>query len=236
MGSKSALKSWFQDSYDRCVLSSKTISYLEKRGANQNLIVRYGFRTWEPADSPCPYEPLAMKIGTYGEEMEGWLISPYLSPKGEIFGFEGRSMGAKKFVDARSPECKWNPVFFGLTPLDMEYLWVGKNVTVWLVEGVFDLIPLKRILPPSHVVLATMTANLSYSQGQFLRRFGADQAYVAFDMDDPGRAGAEKAEERLRRAGLQVENISYLGGKDPGVIWDNFGEDGLNRFFGHYLF
>jgi len=87
------------------------------------------------------------------------------------------------------------------------------------------------VVPKEDVVLASVRAHLSYAHIQFLRRF-ASYVHMVYDEDETGREGSAAALSMLSRVGVMSRVVRYCGGKDPGELWDAFGEDGLRRIFG----
>ena len=113
-----------------------------------------------------------------------------------------------------------------------------------MVEGVFDL-ALAHVVPEKDVVLACGTARLVRSQLDFLVRFLGPTAmvHVVFDEDETGRRQVSGYTDeatgkwvlgvlqRLERVNLPCRWVRYLGGKDPGVIWEQGGREALRETF-----
>lgn len=217
--------------------------YLRGRGMRERLISELEMAIWHCPKEPAPDPAFRKRYGTHGEYLEGKLICPFFSPRGELIGFEGRSWdGTKQITDFRTADSSWNPVFIGLTQPAMHRIWAGGNV--WVVEGLFDLTALERILPEKDVVLATVRAKLSRAHVEFLRRYvrSGQMVRMVYDNDETGRkqthgwkdaTGKERwgALSLLGRVGVDCQDFPYTGGKDPGEIWDKGGEDLLRRTF-----
>lgn len=238
------MKDWFQAVlHAGRDLSDEAEGYLRGRGMRESLISELEMAIWHNPKEPAPNEAFCKKYGAHGEYLEGKLICPFLSPRGEILGFEGRAWnGEKKITDYRMTESSWNPVFIGLTQPAMRRLWDGGNV--WIVEGLFDLTALERVVPERDVVLATVRAKLSRAHVEFLRRYVRQGQLVrmVYDNDPTGRkqitgwvdpTGKERwgALKLLERVGVECQDFPYSGGKDPGEIWDKGGEAVLRRVF-----
>jgi len=226
-------------------LSEEAEGYLLGRGMRQETINRLGMFLWHPPDEPAPDEDFRKKYHPYGEYCAGRITCPFYSPRGELLGFEARTWrweDGKHITDYRLPECDWNPVFIGLTPETMKRVWAGGDVCV--VEGMFDLAPLERVVPSKDVVLATVRAKLSDTHVEYLRRYVRPPARVrmVYDNDETGRkqtvgwtdsTGKQRwgALDVLRRVGVSCEDVRYTGGKDPGEVWDSGGEAAVRRAF-----
>lgn len=224
--------------------------YLLGRGMRERTIHRLGITLWTPPQTPAPDEAFRERYGENGrgEYLAGRLVCPALSPRGDLLGFEARSwQGEKRITDYRLPEASWNPFFLGLTPEAMRKLWDGGDV--WIVEGLFDLAPMERVVPGKDVVLATVRAKLSDAHIAFLKRILKPSAMVhmVYDNDETGRkqidgwvdekTGKRRwgALQRLGHVGVGCRDIPYRGGKDPGEIWDTGGEEALRRAFSHVI-
>ena len=148
-------------------------------------------------------------------------------------------MSEKKISEFRTPEAEWNPVLVN-TPLAVQRMWDGGSV--WVTEGVFDLLPIELIAPPEDVVLATLRAGLSRRHVEFLSRFCRNRIYMVYDNDETGRKATlgwkdlttgkyrPGALDLLKSAGLNVIDFRYRG-KDPGEVWSSGGIPNLRRVF-----
>lgn len=213
------------------------------RGLPYKLMVEMGVGLWRPPETPSPDVVFNKRNGDYGQHRMGWLTVPMWSPRGQLVGVEFRTWEGDKGVrDFRLPEAKWIPVFLGLTPTNLQKIWEGGDV--WLVEGVFD-IALQHAVPEGDVVLACGTARVSRQQMTFLQRFLSPSAmvHVVFDMDETGlRQVSGFTDEatgkwipgvpaRMDRVGIRNRAVQYLGGKDPGEIWEAGGRYALQHAF-----
>lgn len=217
--------------------------YLRGRGMTGAAIQRLGMGIWLCPKDPAPDEDFHKRYGQHGEYLEGRIVCPCYSPRGEVIGFEARTWrweDGKKITDFRLPEANWNPFFLGLTPETMERIWNGGDV--WVVEGLFDLAPLERVVPERDVVLATVRAKLSNSHIEFLRRYvRLGMVRMVYDNDETGRKQThgwvdDTGKKRwgalglLERVGVKCREMPYRG-KDPGEIWDHGGEPALRAAF-----
>lgn len=237
--------SWLSDHLRTCELTEEVEGYLLGRGAKEPTIRELGIVTWHPLAEPAPDEDFRLRYGKQGlgEKIDGYLVVPVYSPKGMLIGFEARNIHKKAISDYRMPEAKWCPFFIG-TRQALPKLWAGGDV--WLVEGLFDLCPLEWVIPERDAVLATVRAHLGVTQLEFLRRYCTGQVRMTYDRDATGRKaivgwkdenGKQRpgALELLRRVGLRGVDVPYLGGKDPGEIWDHGGVPALQRAFANPL-
>ena len=240
-----SVKDWLQGAFHRGrELPEDAEGYLLGRAMRSVTIERLEMCMWMPPVSPAPEENFRERYGDTGSWMEGWLVCPFWSPRGSLIGFEARNwQGEKKITDYRTTEAAWNPVFIGLTSEAMQKIWDGGDV--WIVEGIFDLTAMERVVPEKDVVLATVRAKVSYAHVEFLRRHIRPRAmvHIVYDNDETGRkqthgwvdekTGKERwgALKSLDRVGVACRAIPYQGGKDPGEIWDNGGVEAVRSTF-----
>jgi hypothetical protein len=217
--------------------------HLLGRGMREELSHALGMGLWKSPELVAPDSAFRERYGARGQYLDGRLVCPFLSPRGDLIGFEARSWrGEKRITDYRLREAAWNPVFLGLTPDAVARLYAGGNA--WIVEGLFDLAALDRVVPPEDVILATVRAKLSHRHVGFLRRILHPTALVnmVYDNDETGRkqthgwvddkTGKRRwgALEVLQHADLRCRDIPYRG-KDPGVVWDTGGQAALHETF-----
>ena len=168
---------------------------------------------------------------------------PLRCPRGSLIGMDTREVSTKRITGYRLPEAKWNPVWLHRKNAPKR-LWKGGRA--WIVEGLFDLAAIDRILPYGDVVFATQRASLTRTQTRFLSRLCTGGVLLAYDNDESGKKGtvgwtdAESgrryygAVQNLKIAGVpNVEHCRYLG-KDPGDVWITQGDQGLLANFGRY--
>jgi len=228
---------WLSDNLQRLTLTEEVEDYLLGRGAKEETIAREGFKTWTPSDKPVEDDIFRERYGDHGEALDGWLVCPAYSPKGNLIAAEIRNIQEKKVAKINLADTNWNPYFLGLKS-GMEKIWNGADI--WIVEGVFDLFALEWGISDKNVVLATGGAHLMMRHVTFLKRFCSGWVCMAYDQDDPGQKathGWKKkgkkvfgALESLQRLGIPCREIKYRG-KDPGVIWDQGGEEAIKAAF-----
>lgn len=225
-----SLQGWISESLSGLYLTDDVEEYVLSRGAKEQTYRDLGVCTWTLPETPCPDREFSKSYGPRGEKMEGFLVTPYYSPRGEIIGFEARSIYEKIVCDVRCmPKCKWNPVWIN-TNRAFPILWGSDIPTVSVVEGVFDLFALEWVLPPEQPVLVSLRATLSPQQIDFLSRF-CKFVNIVYDEDPTGKRASEKALRALRKKGVSSKWVRYCGGKDPGVIWDKGGVQALRHSF-----
>lgn len=229
---------WLSEHLKSLSLSEESEGYLYGRSATQEAIEHFRFLDWEPSAQECPNAVFRERYGSRGEKLAGRLTYPIYSPAGTLLGIEARSRTEKKISEFRTPEAKWNPMIVN-APEAAKRLWAGGRV--WIVEGIFDLLPLRLVLPPTDAVIATLRARLSPSHVEFLSRFCTNLVVMAYDNDETGRkatlgwtdeAGKYQfgALDRLKRANLRATDFRYRG-KDPGEVWASGGIWNLKRVF-----
>ncbi|MEL7099413.1 MAG: toprim domain-containing protein [Pseudomonadota bacterium] len=88
---------------------------------------------------------------------------------------------------------------------------IQETGTIILTEGPFDVA--KAVEAGLRNVVGSFGASLSDAQADKLKTMadarGAKRVRIAFDRDDAGRTGAEKAAQTLRKAGLEAEIFDW---------------------------
>lgn len=237
--------SWLAEHLERCTLSEDAEGYALGRGAKESSIEEIGLITWQPLEETPPLEGPDLKFwnkkyGPFGEKLIGWLVWPLRSPRGKIIGFTGRRTDLKIIERYLLPEAAWNPVWTGLTPERMQRIWDGADI--WVVEGIFDLLPLEWAIPAKDVVLGSERARLTDKHIEFLRRHCRGWVKMVYDNDETGRRGVvgwydaeakahrQGALSRLERVGLRCQDVRYSG-KDPGEVWKKGGAPAMRAAF-----
>lgn len=239
------MKAWIPRAF-QTELPEEALGYLLGRGMLEPTIHRLGMSLWKTPAETAP-DPSFNERYEGGKYLDGRLVCPALSPRGELLGFEARAWnGPKQITDYRLPEADWNPFFLGLTPDRMTNLWEGADI--WIVEGLFDLAPMERVVPAGDVVLATVRAKVGEAHVRFIQRFlrKGHKVHMVYDNDETGhkqtfgwvdeKTGKRRwgALELFARVDVPADHVPYSG-KDPGVIWDRGGEAALRAAFAHIL-
>lgn len=222
---------WLEEALRGLRLDQEMEEYLLGRGGPPELIKAMGLVTWEQLSVDVPYDDFCAKYGRRGEGLVGALITPLYSPRSRLLGFEARSIRKKKLSRFVLPEANWNPVWIGIREA-MPKIWAGG--TVWVVEGIFDLFAMRRIIPKRDAVLSSLQARLTDNHLQFISRF-VPTVNMVYDRDEAGRRATKRGMFRLRQLGVPCRDLVYSGGKDPGQIWEERGEDVLRETFAIYL-
>lgn len=220
--------------------------YLLGRGAKEETIPRLGFKTWQPLPHASEDPDFRARYQSHGEYLEGWLLWPLYSPRGEFMGFAGRNTPEKVMTRHMLPLFQWNPIWTGLTPYQMHKIWLGGSV--WIVEGIFDLLPMEYVIPERDVVLASERASLTEAHVQFLRRFVTtpdQKVHMVYDNDPTGRlgmfGGRDNAGKFQRGALKDLEGVNVAAnavpyrGKDPGEVWLSGGVNAMLRTFNSFF-
>lgn len=237
---------WLAEALKRCTLTEPVRGYLLGRGAKESSILDLGVVTWTlPHEEKVGPEAFQTRYGPpRGLDITGWLVCPLYSPKGNIIGFEARNTKQKALSEFVLPEGAWNPIWLGLTPSAMQRIWAGGDV--WITEGLFDKLPLEWVIPEKDVSLATLRARLTDKHIEFLRRFCRGRVHMVYDLDAQGRKATHSwtddtgkrrwgALDKLQRVGIKCRDVPYIGGKDPGEIWDAGGVAGIRAAFSRFV-
>ena len=235
---------WLSDSIS-FALPPEAEDYLLSRGVSRTLIKEICFGWWDQKSAPTD-TLVCSRYSSMLKKFEGRVIVPIFSPQGRIVGVEARCLEGKhpKSLRLLTTQAQWNPLFVGLSPYAMERIWNGADV--WIVEGIFDVTTLQRLLGNSRVVLGTMRASVTRKHLDFLKRTVKGSVFVAYDNDKTGQdsmKGYIDEQGRSRKGvvdkisgmGLPCSPIYYRGGKDPNEIWENGGDLALQKAFSLYL-
>lgn len=223
-------------------MNERVEGYLLGRGIHEDAIGPLELGVWRPPSDPAPHKAFVYRYGPHGEELAGHLVYPLRTGKGDILGFEARSMGAKGVSQFKLDRAFWNPVFIGLHRAMPK---ISAGADIWIGEGLFDIAPLDYVIPPEHATLGALTAKLNHHHVEFLRRFCTGTVNMCFDRDAKGQKATHGwtddtgkwrwgALQSLDRVGVRARDVPYrvpVGGKDPGDIWERYGAAGLREAF-----
>lgn len=225
------IESWIQDQLDKTTLSPEHERYLVKRGVDENTSVQ--FHTWKKTESSAPCSKFAYIYGQNGEKIDGQLVYTIKSPRGKILGMEARksfSDGTKKVYQYRTLSSSWNPYMIG-SEKALSALWNGCDL--WIVEGVFDLISIEKVIPQCDAVASTLRAGMDRTTLETIANFAskASTVYIAYDNDETGQKKAKWLKYNLNQLGTRSVIWQFRGGKDPNEIWMRGKEKALRRAF-----
>lgn len=136
---------------------------------------------------------------------------------GEVVGIHTASRVVKDYRYFQHPQKQHAPIMYGAADDFKEMLATGKLV---LVEGVFDRIAMRRILP-GYAVFARLSKGVPHNLLWLIKRY-VKQLILAFDQDEAGQDGAAKAERSLHRQ-VNVTRVQFPV-KDPSDLLKKYGE------------
>jgi len=210
--------------------SSLHLEYLSTRGVDGRSSV--SFYSWSPPkiNAPCPR--FQANFGNNGWRIKGHLITPILSPRAKLLGFEARTFkedGSKKVMQYRTDHANWNPYFLG-ADLAFGALWEGYDL--WVVEGIFDLIALEKVVPKGDVVISTLRAGMDTKSFEMIKRFYRNHSTIniVYDNDETGQKKSSWLKSQMSKEGMRVSTPPYRG-KDPNEVFQKGGLGALRRFF-----
>jgi DNA primase len=236
--------------------SKVALAYLVSRGITLEEIKKYkiGFSNFYSHDlDEKDSDSLSFNkwLGYKGKFIKNRIVFPIFDEMGNIRGIETRSLDKKacsvlkeKFklslkesID-KLPENeirykkfyleknKHIATFFGL-PDSMESIWETKEV--FLTEGIFDMLTLKKI---KNNCLSPLTANINSYQIEWLKRY-VDRIFLLFDMDDKGKESTQKLKKVLEKE-IQVIQIP-LKGKDVNEFASTYGIKELEYYINNKM-
>jgi len=198
---------------DTCLQRITYHDYLEKRGFTREIIEKY-------------------HIGI-GKENHGYMVDRIIFPirnlDGQIVAFSGRTLhadwkerGIPKWKHSKDFELHANKMLFNIDQAKEEIERTGIAI---LVEGPLDA--LRLIESGIKNVVAVLGKTLYNGQISELIRAGATRLIIAFDNDNPGKTGADKA-VKLAAPFFDVTKVEITSGqKDYGEmnakeVWEMF--------------
>ena len=208
-------------------LTEEAEGYLLGRGATDQDILDYAYFVWSPPSTPAPDPGFAAKYLPYGERWAGLLVCLIRGPDGAITGAKAKGLHQKLSLVYRVPSQPWSIFLWGCDHATVR-AWGGG--AVWVTEGDFDALALGWCIPKTDGRVALQTARLSESHVEHFRRLGC-HVHLVLDMDRAGREGTARAVKAFEAVGVPYTPWKYLGGKDPGEIWDKQGAEGLRAAF-----
>jgi hypothetical protein len=236
--------SWLADGLGECCLSNEHEGYLRSRGAKETTIFEMGFATWTPPPFDISEPTFVKRYGPRGGRVRGCLCMPFYSPRGSLIGVQFRNTATKWISRFLLESASWNPVWIGAKRATPK-IWKGAGI--WIVEGVYDYLPLEWAVPEGDAILAAATAKLSWSHVEYLRRLNPPFVNLVFDNDEAGQNGMKGyTDKRGKKVWGAVRNLNHVGvrcqeyvygksgDKDPGDIWDRGGVVALQEAFRRY--
>lgn len=166
-----------------------------------------------------------------GARLEDMFVLPLTTITGVVKGFQFRHVDRERKGYTDYFLSQDEPAMFGLAQA-VPSMWDTENV--FLVEGAFDLFPIQRHVP---WVFATMTAKVTVPVARVLRRF-VRRVWLGYDMDARGRKASKEFVQEYRKE-FETHVVSYpkvcrLGStepiKDPGDLWEVWGDDQIRTF------
>lgn len=136
-----------------------------------------------------------------------WIAWDCESMGGIHTGTQLRHESQKKYLWLQAEGGEHLPLVYG-TDDDYQVLW--KTGQVFLVEGIFDRVALKRAFP-DRACLARLSKSMSRQLKTFLERY-SKRVWVVLDTDEPGEAAAVKA---IRALGSERAARLWYPAKDP---------------------
>lgn len=167
-----------------------------------------------------------------GSKLVDVFVLPLTTATGIIAGLQFRAVERtrKGYMDYLVDHTQ--SVLFGLAQA-MPAVW--ETDTIWLVEGGFDLFPIQRVFPNT---VSTLTARVPESLLRLMKRM-VKRVNLVYDRDATGRRGGEKF---IRFHGANFEKVNDLLlpmvkneknelVKDPGELWEVWGDEKFNSYF-----
>lgn len=224
--------------------AQKALSYLEKRGYNQEVFKKYGlgyapsggsdlYKAAQNAgiDEQYLVEGDLIKPSQRGEgfydTFRGRLMFPIFGTTGKVIAFAGRVLGnektAKYINSAQTKVYNKSEVVYGVNFAKNE---IRKNKEVILVEGYTDVITLHEH-GIKNVVASSGTA-LTSGQMKILNRYG-EKIIMIYDADNAGQAAMKRGIDIALSQGMEVQLLELPDGEDPDSFVKQFGKESFEE-------
>ena len=213
--------------------------YLENRGIDKDLILKYGLGYAGPGKKDLCDHLLALgyklneiedcnlayknqDTGKPVDRFRNRIIFPIINTRGRVIGFGGRQFDSDygpKYLNSRD-----TPIFhkgknlYGLHIINQK----KDRDRIILVEGYMDVISLGKV--GIFDAVASLGTALTPDQGNLLKRNGLE-VYICYDGDEAGIKATKRAIHILFSVGLKPKIISLKDGMDPDDFIQKEGPD-----------
>jgi len=222
---------WAEDlvnkAHESLLESPDTLEKLWARGASNDQIQSFSLGVLTEG-LPCECDPAFVAWFKRGAPLEEAWVFPLTNTLGKVRGFQFRSTCPERKGYRTYLISKEEVALFGLAQT-MSFIWASRQV--FLVEGVFDVFPVQRVLP---WVLPTLTANVGVDLFRLLKRF-VEAVWIGYDADSSGRRGAKHVATMFRNVGISTHVVNFpalpsAGVKDPSELWGAWGSPRFEQF------
>ena len=218
----------------------KALSYLKKRGIEDNMIKRFGMGyapdSWDSvttllrdngfSDSLIKESGLVtVKNNSMYDTFRNRIMFPIINVFGEVIAFGGRVMGDEvpKYLNTRETlvfNKRRNLYAINLVRK------IRELKSMVLVEGYMDVVSLQA--QGVKAVVASLGTALTKQQAVLIKKYVKD-VYIAYDGDEAGQIATMKALDILSAEGLRVRVIRFDNGLDPDDFIKKHGLGGFAR-------
>lgn len=198
------------------------------RGVSDEQIDRYQLGYLDRDLPTADYPPGFLKWWNK-QPRDDVFILPLTNTLGHVRGLQLRHVDLERKGYTDYIADKEEPVLFGLAQA-MPAVWETEKIC--LVEGVFDLLPLQRHIPP---IVSTLHAGIPKNFWRILRRL-VTQIDFAYDNDPQGiKVAFGTAREyagAFRFNILQIPKVPFRDRyvKDPNELWGVWGDERLASY------
>jgi len=199
----------------KVLLMEQDIDYLKARGYTQHAIKTEELISVEAG----PHEIQGIKFTAEKPA----IVFVCRSMANTLIGLQVATRNEKNYRFYQHPDAKHLPIMYS-TADDRRMLYETREMV--LVEGVFDRIALKNVMP-EWAVFARLSKGVGLQMVELMKRF-TKTVWLCFDQDEAGTKGTEQAMKKLE--GLEIYEIRYPA-KDPSELVMKLGEKEVRRLF-----
>lgn len=160
------------------------------------------------------------KNNNYYDVFRNRVIIPIFDIKGDIVAFGGRAIDNSFPIYINTAETivyKKSNELFALNIASK-----SNKKSLILCEGYMDVIIMYQAGITN--VVATFGTNLTQEQVKLINKY-ADEVIIAYDTDNAGQRGIEKAVKLFKQTDIKIKIPKLTGGKDPEEIIRSLGID-----------
>ena len=232
---------YYHELLTRSPLGKDGLAYLEARGLDEAVIVRFRLG-WAPPSgqallqklSASGYEPeegeavgvLRERQGRYSDMLRNRVVFPIFDAQDRVVAFGGRVLDSSQPKYLNTPETSLYSKRRNLYGLNFHRQEISRQDRAMIVEGYLDVVSVSQVGVP--IAVASLGTSLTGEQSALLRRYTRN-VVMAYDADRAGQSATVKGIELFEQAGLRVNIAALSPGEDPDSLARQQGKAGVEQ-------
>lgn len=197
-------------------LSKESLVYLRSRGYSEKGILRDGVKELPKGN----YSKGKGSVSWFNDSTKIAIFCRSLSERDVgVILIDQKADKEKRYNFQKADKSGHLPMMLSCKR-DRDLIFDGRDVI--LVEGVFDRACVWEAKPDDVACVARLSVGLSNPLVDLFSVY-KNRVWLMFDNDEAGKSTTKKNLLRFRREGLNLEEISYVGGKDPAEVVERYG-------------